>query len=87
MFTKIILKNAGLLIENRLILNENRDSFNKVEYRDNSVSRTSWKSLCTSLKNGICEKKVSFKTGTHNLIVRALDEAGNSDTEEISVPI
>jgi len=70
---------------NMTILNEDKNSFNKVEYNDNSGSR--WNSLCTSLKNNNCYKKVYFRTGVHNIIVRATDDAGNSDTEIINVNI
>ncbi|MEK6859361.1 MAG: right-handed parallel beta-helix repeat-containing protein, partial [Nanoarchaeota archaeon] len=70
---------------NMTILNEDKNSFNKVEYQDNSGSR--WNSLCTSLKNNNCFKKVYFRTGNHNLVVRATDDAGNSDTEIININI
>jgi len=36
------------------------------------------KRLCSKLKGGICEKKISFRDGTYNLTVYVLDEAGNS---------
>ncbi len=73
---------------NMTILNEDRYSFNKVEYFDSfDGTRARWKSLCTSLKNNNCYKKVSFSTGSHNLIVRTTDDAGNSDTETLSFTI
>ncbi len=72
---------------NMTVLNEDKNSFNKVEYIDGSDSRPAWRSLCTSLKNNNCYKKVSFRTGAHNLIVRATDDAGNSDTEGLSFTI
>ena len=65
------------------ILNEDKNSFNKVEYMDNGR----WSSLCNSLKNNNCYKKISFRTGNHNIVVRSTDEAGNSDTEIINVNI
>jgi hypothetical protein len=72
---------------NMTILKEDKDSFNKVEYIDSfDGTRARWKSLCTSLKKD-CYKKVSFRTGIHNITVRAMDEAGNSDTEEILITI
>ncbi|MDP2924799.1 MAG: PA14 domain-containing protein [Nanoarchaeota archaeon] len=87
------IKNLNVSVSGRYayfkmtVLNENKDSFNKVEYKDNSDSRPSWKSLCTNLKNEICEKKISFRTGNHDMIIRALDDAGNSDTKNISFMI
>ena len=57
-------------------------NFDTVEYKENYDSR--WKTLCSSLKNNVCYKKLYFKTGNHNIIVRVLDEAGNSYSKEIN---
>ncbi|MFA4953375.1 MAG: thrombospondin type 3 repeat-containing protein [Candidatus Pacearchaeota archaeon] len=62
----------------------NELNFDAVEYIDNSDSRPRWKILCPTLKNNICYKKVYFKTGNHNVIIRVLDEAGNSYIKEIN---
>ncbi len=43
---------------NMTVLNEDKNSFNKVEYIDSSDSRPAWRSLCTSLKNNNCYKKL-----------------------------
>lgn len=73
---------------NMTVLNEDRYSFNKVEYIDSyDGTRARWKSLCTSLKNNNCYKKLSFRTGAHDITVRATDDAGNSDTEILSFTI
>jgi len=56
----------------------NELNFNKVEYFDNSDSRARWNSICTSLKNGNCYKKISFRDGSHNLTIRITDDAGNA---------
>ena len=72
---------------NMTVINEDKNSFNKVEYIDNSESRPRWNSLCTSLKNNNCYKKVYLRTGNHNIIVRALDKAGNSNFETLSFTI
>ncbi|MCX6749001.1 MAG: right-handed parallel beta-helix repeat-containing protein [Candidatus Pacearchaeota archaeon] len=56
----------------------NELNFNKVEYYDNTESRPSWRSMCTSLKNGNCYKKVYFRDGNHNLNIRITDDAGNA---------
>jgi uncharacterized protein YjbI with pentapeptide repeats len=72
---------------NMTILNENAYSFNKVEYIDNSNLNPMWKTLCTTLKNNACSKKIYFSKGEHNLIIRASDDAGNSDLEYISINI
>jgi hypothetical protein len=52
-------------------------NFDSIKYIDNSESNPRWKSLCTSLNNNVCYKKVSFGTGPHSLIIRAVDKAGN----------
>jgi len=72
---------------NMTILNEDRYSFNKVEYRDNFNLNPMWKTLCINLKNNACSKKVYFSKGEHNLVIRASDEAGNSDLEYLSINI
>ncbi len=52
--------------------------FKSVEYIDYSDSRPRWKTLCNHLENNICEKRVSFKDGEHELDFKINDEAGNS---------
>jgi hypothetical protein len=52
-------------------------NFDKVQYYDHSASSPKWKNLCTSLDDDTCEKKVSFLDGTHDVDVRAIDEAEN----------
>ncbi|MGY4884358.1 MAG: hypothetical protein ACP5NZ_02140 [Nanobdellota archaeon] len=76
------------IIFNMTILNEDKNSFNKVEYMDDSALKPIWKPLCTSLSTGnICYKKVSSSLGNHNLKVRVLDDAGNSDSKSINLKI
>ena len=64
-------------------LNINEANFDKVTYIDNSLLRPSWKSLCTSLKNGMCQKKITFSKGTHNIDVKVSDKAGNQVIQRI----
>lgn len=79
------------IIFNMTILNEDKSSLYKVEYLDNLSSSTTtptWKSLCTSLKPGnICYKKVYSKAGNHNIVIRARDDAGNSDSKIVNIKI
>jgi hypothetical protein len=73
---------------NMTILNEDKNSFNRVEYLDGfEGTKARWKNLCTSLKNNNCYKKVSFVKGDHNLTIRASDKAGNSVQKQISFNI
>lgn len=57
-----------------------------LEYIDNSETRPRWRTLCTRCDeygNNRAKTK-SLKKGLHNIKIRAVDKAGNSDTEEIS---
>lgn len=42
------------------------------------------KRICTRLKNGFCEKKILFKEGVHELILKIKDKSENVFEEEIS---
>ncbi|MEK6933811.1 MAG: thioredoxin domain-containing protein [Nanoarchaeota archaeon] len=55
----------------------NESNFDKVQYKDFKDVSPSWKTLCSSLKNGICYKKLFFRTGQHNVTVQVLDKARN----------
>ncbi len=50
-----------------------------------SKGKVKEKRLCTKLKNDeVCEKKTSFKDGTHNITIYAKDEVGQKDEKDIS---
>ncbi len=52
-------------------------NFDEIVYIDNSDSKPKEKRICSSLKNNVCEKKVSFKDGHHEVDVIVRDDAGN----------
>ncbi|MBU3906741.1 MAG: lamin tail domain-containing protein [Nanoarchaeota archaeon] len=56
-----------------------------LEYYDNSIFNPKWRTLCTRCdKYGDTRlKRISFKSGNHDLLIRAVDEAGNSDIKNI----
>ena len=58
-------------------------------YYDIDASRPKWTKLCSTLKNGICTKKVTFTlgSGTHNVDIKVDDKAGNSVTKRISFTV
>lgn len=56
----------------------NEPNLEEVSFIDNNDVNPKWKKLCSSLKDGKCVKKQSFKKGSHALDVRILDKAGNS---------
>lgn len=64
-------------------LNIIEPNFGKINYIDWNESTPRWRLLCSKLKNGICEKRKSFKLGEHNVSIEVLDEAGNSISERI----
>lgn len=82
-----ISKTSKFVSFNMTIMNEDKYSFNSVKYMDRYDLKPQWKSLCTSLKNNVCYKKMSLKAGNHDIIIRVTDDAGNSDEEMISVKI
>ncbi len=41
--------------------------------------------LCSRLKEGICEKKVSFGEGYHNITINVIDEVENKVSENVSL--
>jgi len=43
--------------------------------------------LCSRLKAGVCEKRLTFKTGHYNLSIQVTDEAGNSAGQSVSFNI
>lgn len=57
----------------------------KLEYYDAFDSRPRWKNICSNCNDYGSEKKKTktFKDGSHNLLIRAIDKAGNSDIEEV----
>jgi len=59
------------------IVNVSETNFDVVEYKDRDDSNPKYKTLCTRLDEGLCEKTKRFRVGEHTLDLRALDEAGN----------
>jgi len=47
-----------------------------VYYAENST-KLQWKLLCSSLKNGFCQKKVAFNKGNHDILVQVVDIGKN----------
>jgi len=53
-------------------------NFDVIEYQDNSESKPRWKTMCSRLKDdGTCTKRISLRTGEHDLSIQVVDEAGN----------
>lgn len=60
-----------------------------LEFIDNSVSNPKFKSLCVNCdKYGFKRAKTkSFKKGIHDILIRAVDKAGNSDVKNIKFEV
>lgn len=68
-------------------LSINEPNLLSVSYFDNSDSKAKWTKLCSSLKNGICEKKVTFAKGNHNVDLKVDDKSGNWATTSVEFNI
>jgi|SRR3989344_9660923 len=66
------------------ISEKNFDEINYVYLNDTNQKENV---LCSSLKNGICKIKKSFKIGEHNLKIRIFDKAGNMMERELGLVI
>ena len=59
--------------------NVTEENFDKISYIDYSLGdRARWRRLCSRLKDGICEKRKSFRRGSHSVGIMISDDAGNS---------
>lgn len=86
-----VVNNFEYIVEGRKVnfkFNISEENFDEVRYSyvDNR-GRFKDRKLCSRLKNGICEKKKSFKSGVYNFTFSVLDDAGNrvEFVEEIEV--
>lgn len=61
-----------------LTMNITEMNFDKVAYIDSGDSNPREKSVCSSLDDGVCEKRIFFSQGSHAIDVIAYDEAGNA---------
>lgn len=58
-------------------LNITELNFEEVSYIDYSDSKPKEKTLCSKLKDGICNSSKTLKTGNHDITISVLDKAGN----------
>lgn len=85
--TAPILNNFDYTIDGRrvkFIFDITELNFDKINYVDSLERNPRERVLCSRLKNGICEVSKNFSKGEHNLTIRILDKAGNSDSKTIS---
>ncbi len=60
-----------------------------LDYYDSLDSNPRWKRLCSNCNSLGIEKNITktFKTGSHQVRIRATDKAGNSDTEDVEFSV
>ena len=59
--------------------NVTEQNFDSIKYEDWSNGKPKTGTLCTRLKNGICEARKTFSKGSHNVIFTIADYAGNEE--------
>lgn len=67
------------------ILDISEANLDSIKYRDNSILRPAWKTLCSRLDDNICEKQITLKPGSHNIDIMVADKAGNSISRNIDI--
>lgn len=72
----------GKYVNFNVVLNEANPG--SVSYIDASDANSKWYTLCSNMKTSTCQKKVTFKDGTHQITLRVTDLAGNFVETNIS---
>jgi len=81
-----VISNVSTSVDRRRVtftVEVEEENFDKILMRDNNARRPRWTRLCSRLNVGVCTKTKTFRTGTHNIDLMLLDEAGNSDEESV----
>jgi len=82
-----IINNVSYEIDGRSVyfsINVTEAYLDEVGYfYNNSKGRLRERRLCSKLEDGICEKKVSFGEGYHNIAIYVIDEIGNKVEEDV----
>jgi hypothetical protein len=69
-------------------VNITEENFEETTYSyTDSLNRLKVGKLCSRLMNGICEKKLSFRTGHYDLSIQIIDKGGNSVGQAVSFDI
>lgn len=69
-------------------INITEPNFQSVNYIDNSEKSPREKNICSSLKNGVCDKKVTFTVkGPHAVDIIVSDKAGNAISQRIEFTV
>ncbi|MBU1051155.1 MAG: hypothetical protein KJ718_01230, partial [Nanoarchaeota archaeon] len=66
----------------QFVIDITEENFQIVQYRDNEERKPKYRTLCSRLDDGICDKKKFFSHGDHSIDIRVLDKAGNEAVVE-----
>jgi hypothetical protein len=69
------------------IVEIDEQNLDKVYYINYGDSRPKERVMCSRLRDGICEKRISLRSGTHNIDIQVVDKAGNSVSQNVVVEI
>jgi len=87
--TPPLINNLNIVIHSShatFILDIFEKNLDSIEYRDNFALRPAWKTLCSRIDDdNICEKQLTFNSGSHNIDIMVTDKAGNSISRNIDI--
>ncbi len=95
-FVDVVSPNLTIYLPQNAPYDSRRVQFNmtasedvNLYYIDNNDKNPRWRKLCTRCDEyGFTRNKIkSFKKGVHNLLIEAVDKAGNSDIKEINFEV
>lgn len=75
----------GNTYSRRALINVDSSEDSLIQYKDSSELNSRWKTLCTRCTS--YKRNKSFTEGSHDLLIRAVDSAGNSDVKEVNFVI
>ena len=67
--------------------NVTEENFDEANYLDLNDDRARERRLCSRLRDGVCEGRASFRSGSYELLIKILDDAGNSIEEFIEFTV
>jgi hypothetical protein len=89
--TSPVINSLVHTIQNRyvnFVVNVTEENFDEVTYSYiDTNGRTREGRLCSRLKNGICERRLSFRPGHFDVSIQVLDKAGNSVGQDVSFDV
>src|SRR3989344_546162 len=65
------------------VINVTEEFISEVGYIDLFDSKPKEKKMCSKLENGLCERKITFQDGLHNVTIYATDEVGHRVSRQV----